>query len=233
MAESSWRLGVPVTMTEMLAQDRYHTDSGAIQFYCVAEVPDVYGRQALFVYPAAVADETLDYVYVRRPRELRYSGHDAAEYTGTITLTAGSDVVLGTGTQFSSEMVGSILRVGTDANRPTGRFGEHPFAEERSVASVESATQLTLDAGAAATRSGVGYAITDVIDLGRVAHTAFLRLAEMHVAIGRNLKSLGAIRELADRALLEAMAADNPVAYDPASDASYPIVTLPQGEVRF
>ena len=143
---------------------------------------------------------------------------------GTITVSAASAEVVGVGTSWTDEMVGSILRVGRDTNRPTGRAGDYPYAEERSVKSITDTTHLTLDAAIATSRAGVAYMIVDPIDLGMSAHNAFRRLCEYKLAVKRHLK-------IADdecwtryqRALLEAMGADNPLRDDQASEHPYPV----------
>lgn len=215
--ETSWQLGEELSLGEMLGMDRYNSSSGDTIYFSVGEVPDLYGQKALYIYPQMDSLRSIDFSYLRQPRELRYSGHDAADYAGTITVTAGSDALTGTTTSFTSSHVGSIVRIGTSGTvLPSGRFGESPFSEERSILAVSDATNATLDADVTTSRSDVKYRITDPIDIGRVAHNAFLRLAEKHLAIARKLEHFTRISDVADRALLEAMGADNPVITDPS-----------------
>ncbi|GAG47143.1 unnamed protein product [marine sediment metagenome] len=123
------------------------------------------------------------------------------------------------------------MRIGTDTDRPTGRFGEHPFAEERIITAVDSTTALTLDAVVVTSRSGVYYSIADPIDIGRVAKNAFLRMAEKHLVLARpsrdskgGIQNDQAIAMEADRALLLAKGADNPVHDEPGmTDRPYSV----------
>jgi hypothetical protein len=224
MAESSWQLGHPVTLTEMLALDRYNSAAGDLRYYHVAEVPDLYGQKALYFFPQPISTQTLDFVYTRQPRPLRYTGIDSACHQGTISVTAGSATVSGSGTAFDSGMIGSVLRIGTDAtNPPNGRFGEYPWAEERAIHAVASATSLTLDVGVETTRSGVKCRISDPIDVGRIAHNAFLRLAEKHLAMAKNYKQAARIETAAYQALMQAKGADNNTYYDPLTDSPWPL----------
>jgi len=218
LSESSWQLGTKVTMSEIAARDRYSTGSGRIEEYAVGEAPDLYGRLALFVYPASSADETLDLMIRRRPRDLRYSGHDANDFVGTITVEADSEAVAGTTTAFESGHVNSILRISRDTNRPTGRRGGNPYAEERAIAAVDSTTAATLDGVVATSREDVKYVITDPIDLGRSAHQLFRRLCEKHLALAANFEHTAGIATRADRALWAAMEADEPTERDPVQE---------------
>lgn len=225
MGEESCRFGREISLTDMLAMDRYNSSTGDILYHTIAEVPDVFGRKALYVYPQPDATRSIDFAYLRWPRELRYSGYDAADYQGTITVTADSAAVTGSGTAFSSDMIGSIFRIGADAtNRPTNRFGgDYPFAEERSIVAVTDATHLTLDGVVVTARTGVKYVVTDPIDLGRAAEQAFLRECEAKLAYARNLMRdertglVSEARRMARDALLDAMAADNTSFSEPGS----------------
>lgn len=232
-AESVWRLGVEITAAEMMGLDKYTTTSGDIIYYAIGECPDVHDRKALFIYPQMESQRVVDFVYRRRARELRYSGHASAESVGTIVATASSAAIVGTSTTFSSGMAGSILRIGTDAtNQPTGRYGDYPFAEERSILSYTDATHVTLDAAVSASHDGVKYQITDIIDLPRIAHPAFMRFCERELAISLNLEGTAKYRDRADRSLLAAMGADNSTEWDPTQSLPHP-VAIPEGNTEF
>ena len=209
--ETSWSFGEYRPPSEILGLDRWNDTTGTLRYYTIQEAPDLYGSMALFPWPPADEDATNDFIYKRRPRTLRYTGHDASDYAGTITVTAGSDTVAGSGTSFSSDHVGSILRISSSSSRPTGIEGDNPYVEERSIKAVASATSLTLDAAVTTSRSSVKYVITDPVDIGQVAHNAFLRLVEKHLAILRNLKDRTSIELLAERELQAAKGADSRV----------------------
>lgn len=231
MAEKQWRLGVELSLAELFAFDMYDSSTDQIRYFAVAEVPDLYDQKALFVWPQPKNTETISFAYVRWPRVLRYSGYDVSvDSAGTITATAGSSAVVGSSTAFDDSMVGAILRIGTAATpRPTGRYGESPYGEERAIVAVTDTTHLTLDANVATTRSAVAYTITDPIDVGRVAKNAFLRRAEFYVLAGLQIQNdrgqktalLRDAERLADRALIEAMGADNSTYYSPVKDRPF------------
>ncbi len=229
--ESRSNFGTKVSLKELLGLDRAGSSSGDMRFYAVAEAPDLYGQKVMYFYPMAGSDKTLDFAYYRRPRQLRYSGYDANDFVGTVVVAAGSPSVAGTTTAFADTHVDSIFRIGADAtNRPTGHYGQYPYADQRAVASVADATTLTLDGDVTTSGSGVKYTISDPIDIGLSAHNAFLRCCEKNLAQARNLPKLDEITAVADRALLQAMGACEGVrgeesgvaaAYDYTADMTY------------
>ena len=237
MASESWRLGEKITMSQMLARNRFHSSDGKIINYAIGEVPDVYGRLGLFVYPACVVEaDTIDFMYRRRPRELVYSGHEEADAIGTIAVTAGSAAVTGTTTAFESGHVNSLLRISSNANRPTGRRGLNRYAEERSILAVGSAAGLTLDAAVVKNRSAVGYVITDPIDLGWTAQRYFRWLCRRNFAVDFALSNehggVSRLEKRLDKALFEAMEADQTHEYDAVESGGDPMAFL-DGDVVF
>jgi len=210
-SEDSWDPGSYVSPSEWMALDRYRDTTGTPDWYTVMPLPDLYGSMGLFVHPPADADETFDFMYRRKLRQLRYSGHNTAETAGTITIAGDASAVTGSGTSFDSKMVGSILRVGDASNVPTGLDGMYPFEEERSITAVNSTTSLTLDAAinSGSGYAGVKYVISDPIDLEEEYWNAFLRCCEKHLAIVRNMDSLGEKKAAFDEAMFLAKCASN------------------------
>lgn len=202
---------------DLAALERYEDSTGDVYYYAIGPGDGLYGSQVLYVSWPTDATETLDIPYKRMPRTLRYTGYDAAESAGTISVTAGSATVTGSGTSFDTNMVGSLLRIATGATKPTGLEGATPYAEQRTIIDVTtgSTETLTLDAAVSTTRSGVAYRITDPVDLGPpVAYEAFLRGAEKHV--GNTMRkaidpsTLRALRDAYQEALFMAKSADSP-----------------------
>ena len=204
LPEDGWQETAPMPLNEIIARWRWNDSTGTVRRYWVGEAPDKYGSKALFVDPPSDADETLDFTYVRRPRPLRYTGHDAADTQGTISVSGNS--VTGTNTAFAAPMEGAIIRIGSDStNIPTGLDGLHPFYDERSIVSVSNATSLTLDA--ASSGSGVKYCVTDPIDLPEDQHNYFLALLRAKIAVIRNMDNKNEYLALAEMARSQARAA--------------------------
>lgn len=111
--------------------------------------------------PGPASARTYEYIYVRSPRRLKIE----AESTGTVTVTTALDTVIGSGTAFTDDMVGAVIRISSSTTAPTGLFGENRYDQERVILSVESATSLTVDAPWTASRSAVAYVVSDPVDI--------------------------------------------------------------------
>ena len=206
--ESSWQVGSYVDPTAMFELDRYDTETGNPRYYTVAEVPDQLGRMGLWLFPPSDTTEPIDILYRRKLRDLRYSGHNSAEFAGTIAVTASSPTVAGTSTSFESGMAGSILRISATSTKPTGLEGTNAWAEQRVIKSVTNATTLTLDGNVSTTRASASYVISDPIDIDNSFWSAFLACCEKHLAIARNAKSKAELIILYRDALQQAKAGD-------------------------
>jgi len=189
MDEDDWHLGVETDKGTIERLIRYETRTGNIERYAVGAPQDLYGAMGLYLWPPTDEDETLDVPYRRRPRQLRYSGHEDEEVAGTITATVGSATITGTGTSFNSAMVGSLLRIGPSTDyAPSGLEGKYPYVEQRSIIAVASTTSLTLDAVVTNSASAVKYRIVDPIDLDIAVYDAFVACAKMHLATALRMK---------------------------------------------
>jgi hypothetical protein len=221
MGRNGWAYGQRISMTEMMGYQRNFNSTGTIRYYAIGERPNAPGETALYPWPLAAANERLDFTYQRRPRELQYTGRDAADMAGTITVSAGSNAISGTSTEFESGMVGAMLLIGRDnIYTPTGRYGLHRFSEQLRIYSVSSTTALLTGSNAAVAHTGVKYVVTDPIDIEPCAQNAFMRYVEMHLALARNLDKSAQYVALAEKALRDAMAAAYPVRYDPTQGAT-------------
>ena len=170
LQESSWWGSTPVTPNDFLALERYgYTGIGTPQHWTIMGDPNNLSNLAIHFDPAPSTASTLDFVYYRRGRALRYTGYEAAETQGTVTVSSGSATVTGSDTAFSSSMVGSILRLSDVSSiAPTGLDGEYPYAEEKVITAVASATSATVDSNFSAAYSGVAYNISDPVDIDPV-----------------------------------------------------------------
>jgi hypothetical protein len=195
--------GAPYVSSMDDLQKLYRRDfgTGYVETVAFGSHPTIPSRQALYVYPPSTEDESIDFPYTRRPRDLRFAGYTAADGQGTVTLTASSNSVTGSGTAFTDEMEGAMLRVSSNTTRPTGTHGLHRYAEQHPILTVDSTTALTLGSAAAATRSGVAYIVTDPILIDYAAYNAVLRRIEFELATMFRSELLGTYRANADEAL--------------------------------
>lgn len=210
-AESvGWEL-TEMSYDDIMALDRDNDETGTPVYYCIRGVEDLYGQMGLFIHPDSDDEKTLDFIYERMPREIRYTGWEAADYAGTISVTAASPNVTGAGsTGWSSLMQGAIMRIGTSAsNAPTGLRGTAAWVEERAIATVSTTSLILLDNDIETSRSGVKCRITDPIDIDPSLHQAMLWGVARHLAIERNYDGVARIEAQYAKAVSDARRANN------------------------
>lgn len=173
---------------EWLAPQRIYQGSAQPSRYTITGDPNLFGVLALRLYPFPDAAYALDFLYTRRPRALKVIG----ETTGTVTTASGSTTVSGSGTAFTSSMVGSIIRFANSTTiLPTGRSGDSPFEIERTVIAVASTTAMTIDSDPAQNLTGVKFVISDPVDVEPGAMANFLkREVERQVRIIKRMKAM-------------------------------------------
>lgn len=153
--------------------------------YSVYPSGEYFGASVLEVAPPPNQERTYDFMFERSPRG-RVLKADAY-MTGTVT-TDGTTTIAGTGTAFTSDMVGAVLRLPADGitvapcglsyslDRPTAM----PYDVERIILEVNSATSLLVD-DVVTTREDVALTISDPVDIDPAVHAElFSRLCEYH-----------------------------------------------------
>lgn len=137
-----------VTHDQMISAQRLNSLPGQPYLYSITSDPRRLGVLAIRLFPAPDAVYALDYSYRRSPRELSTILYS----TGTVSVTSGTTTLTGSGTAWTSKMIGAIVRLSDNAtNVPTGLSGQSPCSMERVVSNVVSATEITLDSAASAT----------------------------------------------------------------------------------
>lgn len=171
--------------------------------------PKVPGRLAMRLFPQPDTTQTLDIAYKRRPRKVTLDEYKA----GTVTVDSVNTpaTVTGTNTTFTASMVGSVIRLYSDAVQyPTGWHGKYPAVVERNVRVFTSATAISVDDNINTSYTAVKYRISDPIDVEEGAMLdAFLRCAELQAGIMRRYDKLPILERNYQRALIEAREADS------------------------
>ncbi len=179
------------------------TDDSMVYTVMAGRTPSTY---RIYVHPPASQAETLDFSYLRVP--VAPSVWESS--VGRVSMTNGSPTVIGTGTAFHSGMVGARFRVSATASIPTGYDGTFPPLSEHEVASVSSATSLTLATNATESSNSVGYRISSPIDIDEgTMLSAFTAWARMLLARDMKNKDTQATESQAVAALNLARAADS------------------------
>lgn len=179
----AWTRFIYVSADQAMKLENANNLAGPPHAWTVIKDPQGTGW-AIKVVGYPVANSNLDFTYRRLPRRLRISGHEASSRQGTVTISG--TTVTGTGTAFTSSMVGSVLRVGTASDTPGSDGSLQPYQGEAVIASVASATSCTLATSLAAT--GAKYIVTDIVDMSPGMNNGFLSCAAYWLARTRNTK---------------------------------------------
>lgn len=158
---------------------------------------------------------TYDMLYRCFPRSLNIEEYSNA----TVSVTSGSATVTGaTGVVFPTNCVGAVMRFSSGTVKPTGPLGaidgaENPYFHQGVIKSRDSATQVTLEeVSPVASLSGVGYTISDPIDIdiNRML-TAFQLACEAEYSRLAGRKDMDQKAQWAQRALILAIESDDMV----------------------
>ncbi len=146
-----------------LLMQRVYRGPAVPRNYSIIGSSTQYGEMSFRFYPPPDSDYPIDYVYKRRPRPIVF----ADIHGGKVSTTSGQLTVNGTGTAFTPDMVGSVIRFSAVGNTkpPTGVEGENPFSYERTIVGYTSPTVITIDADPGLTAAGVYYTISDPLDI--------------------------------------------------------------------
>jgi len=189
-------------------------ESGTPLIYTIMGDTDVKNRLGLRCYPFPAESLNYDYIYARKPIDL-----SIFEYkTGTVTTSAGSATIDGSGVSWNATMVGTVMRIkavdttvadGVAETGPLGFDRSAYYVHESIVKSVTDSDTLVLVDPIPETLSGVKYVISSLVDVeGQSMLTAFNRLLEKQIAIKMNMESKGEYINLARSAILQAREAD-------------------------
>jgi hypothetical protein len=173
---------------DYVTQDQFHDlvrsefgSTGRPDYFTIRNSHKYLGSLELVFGRAPNKAAVYDVLYEASPRELRIY----KEATGTIALSGGGTTITGTGTAFSQQHVGSIIRLTASTTvEPTSVMGNadgtlNPFLAQRVITAVASATSATIDAAIDATTnlSGAKYVISDPVDMEPTAMRSALEAA--------------------------------------------------------
>lgn len=192
--------------------------AGDSKVYAVMGDRDEMGRMQIRFLPYPSTAKNLDGIYFRRPREVVVQAYEE----GDVTATAASATIEGSGVDWTSNMVGAVMRIApTGEEFGTGSLDSDPrsfeqvamagqYAYERRIKSVTDSDTLVLDSAIPVNLTSVKYMISDPIELELgVMQTALERMMEYHYSIITKNQYLKAAAELWRPSLEAALLADN------------------------
>lgn len=177
--------------TEWLRLERNGPTSGTASRWSLIADPDLGGQMMLAIDPYPTAAATLQFIYQRSPRPVRLTGFESSSTVGTVSASAAGTTVTGTNTTFTSDMVGSFIRIGTSSDAPDGLGGAKPYVEQRKIVSRASATSIEVYPAFTYAASGAKYRVSDPIDISQTMQTAFLRCVEREMSLARKTSAAG------------------------------------------
>lgn len=170
-------------------------------YWTVMPSPDAYGSWVLRTWGYASAAESLDFLYQGRPRPIKRTGYETSSRAGTVTLTTNTSVT-GNSSSFSSDMVGSLLRVTTSTSvYPTGLGDLNPWTEQKVITAYTSASALTVDSTWEQAYTTVLYTVSDPCDVDQSLWNLLLATAKMYLWEMRGNDRLKVAAELYRREL--------------------------------
>lgn len=214
---TGWAL-TPVTPQQVVMELSSLYTPSTPDRYCFHNASEYYGSMDVEFIPPPSTAKNYELMAELAPRPLMTEVYS----TGTVSVVAGSTSLTSSGATFSSAYAGAIIRFSSNGtNLPTGPAGsiepdqdgnDNPYFAQRVIASVDSATTLTLDAAVSSTTSlsGVKYTISDPIDVEPYAMLTLLqRMCEREMARSVRSAELPMREQAMQMALIQAAGADH------------------------
>ena len=210
--KSNW-LTYYVSPTEWQQRESYMSSGGQTWAWTIMKDPDNYGRWSLFVDPYPTTDEPLIFIYRRKPRDLRWSGTEAAARASSsqdISATAGASTIT-TDSALPQSMVGSIIRLSETATHPTGLAGNNPYFEQHKITKIASTTVTIQDPITNTVNYSNDYFIvSDPIDMSDNMIEALKTEIEYRLArFSNDTRDVVTARKIADYQLRRALEAES------------------------
>lgn len=185
----------------------YRRGSSRPLWYTIYSDRNFFGLMGLKFWPPPDDVYPVDLLYLGRGRGLQIEKYAAGKATVAIDSTS----VTGSGTSWTSKMIGSTIRLGDSVTQePTGYDGQYPYIDERVVTAVASATALTIDAVSSQAFTGVKYVISDPVDIEAGAmESLLLREIEKHCRSIYRMKATAEEPREYERAVLQALESDS------------------------
>lgn len=194
-----------VKPSDWFSQQTWQPTPGVPWSYTITGDPNYQDISTMRLNPPPSSQTRYGFVYKRHPRRLAIDEHREK------TITASSTTITGaTGSAFTSQMVGCVIRPSTTSEDVTGLAGNNPFVEERIITGYTDANTLTIDTAFSGTYTNKKYVISDPLDVeSKVMRNLYLRTAELKLATIRRPNDRGAVYAAWQNELQLAVSADN------------------------
>lgn len=159
--EYNWWAGMYLSPDEAMKVERVNNAAGEPYHWTIIKDPDSAGWAIKIIgYPTK--QETIDFVYRRTARPLRYSGHEAVVRLSDVTVSYAQ--VTSTAQTVPQNLAGSILRVGDASSYPGSIDSLTPYSSEHLITAVEDDNNLVIE-NSGIDVVGMKCIVTDPIDV--------------------------------------------------------------------
>ncbi len=211
-ANGVWSAGY-VVPGEWLRRTRQSHITGGPFYWTVTGMEDLYGSMSVRLSSVPTSATTLDFLYNRAPRPLKYDGYARFSSQGNYEIETYSDGVthdVALNVSLTSDIIGSVFRVGGNENNPPGGLGDpHQYNDQRIIQAVSGAEILFDDRLSVAGSADGAFTVSDPVDLPTYLLTTFRRRCEYEMAIRTaDTKAEDRALERYHISLIQAMEAD-------------------------
>ncbi len=185
-ANGAWSASY-VSPNEWLRRTRTSHQTGGPFCWTVTGMEDLYSSMSVRLSTVPTSATTLDFLYNRAPRPLKYDGYARFSSQGSDKIETYSDGVthdVALNVSLTSDIIGSVFRVGGDASNPPGGLGDpYQYSDQRIVTTVSAAEILFDDRLSVGGSAAGAFTVSDPVDLPTYLLTAFRRRCEYEMAI--------------------------------------------------
>lgn len=160
--QANWLEYIPPGLFETDVRRQYLASGGRPTYFTISRDFRGTGQQVLQLWPYPTTEMRMRFGYSRHPAEIAVWDYQ----TGRVASTASSTTVTGTGTSFTSNMAGCLIRTGNGiVNVPTDQDGLYPAVNEAVIDSVTNATSLVTKTAMTTTQSEASVSISSLLDV--------------------------------------------------------------------
>lgn len=216
-----------ISPNEWLQRERHLSGSAEPFYWTVLASSDQFAGMAIAVHGYPATADTLDFMYRRHARRLRFDGYGKYSSQGTATLgtlTAGTASVTitqgGDAVDLREDVVDAVFRTSdTGATSPPEGVGaENQYSEQQIISVRDSTTTLTLRGALTYGKLGDQFTISDPVDMAPYMLTILKRRCEYEYEIMKGDTAKASIaKNRYEKAALESIGYDKRMIPRPSS----------------
>lgn len=185
--EATWKTTY-LEPSDWLELHRHIPRGGRPWYWTLMGDADMFGSMAICFYGRCDTGQSMDFIYSRMPRRLKYDGYAYYSSQGNATLTAaaqGDTVATVDNVSLETDVVNAVLRTAmTGATKPPGGMSAmERYAEQKVISVRDSASQVTVSSAFEFGYASTHFTISDPVDLPAYLLDPFFRGCEYYMAL--------------------------------------------------